>query len=83
MYQLKLLRPLQNVNHLKAIRFSQLITVRFDTKVLRPPRVFAFHPPSVLTSSVLALGQTFGEVILCKPSLARVICNKITFSKIK
>ena len=47
--------PLQNVNHLQAIGLDQLTTVCFDTKVSRPPRVFAFHPPSVLTSSVLAL----------------------------
>ena len=81
MYQLKLLRRLgENVNHLRAIRLDQLTTVRFDTKVLRPPRVFAFHPPSVLTSSVLALVQTFGQVILCKPSLAHVSCHEITFS---
>ena len=71
--------PLQNVNHLQAIPLDQLTTVRFDTKVLRPPRVFAFHPPSVLTSSVLALVQRFGEVILCKPSLAHVSCHEITF----
>ena len=71
--------PLQNVNHLQAIRMDQLTTVRCDTKVLQPPRVFAFHPPSVLTSSVLALVQKFGEVILCKPSVA-ISCHEITFS---
>ena len=52
----------------------------FDTKVLRPPRVFAFHPPSVLTSSVLPLVQRFGEFILCKPSLAHAGCHEIMFS---
>ena len=69
-----------NVNHLQAIRMDQLTTVRFDTKVLRPPRVFAFHPPSVLTSSVLAPVQKIGEVILCKPSLAHASCHEIKFS---
>ena len=72
--------PLHNVNHLQAIRLDQLTTVRFDTKVLRLPRVLAFHLPSVLTSSVLPLVQTFGEVILCKPSLAHVSCHEIRFS---
>ena len=48
--------PLQNVIN---IRLDQLTTVCFHTKVLRRPRVFAFHPPSLLTSSVLALVQTF------------------------
>ena len=72
--------PLQNVHHLQAVRMDHLTTVRFDTKVLRAPRVFAFHPPSVLTSSVLALVQKLGEVILCRPSLAHVSCHEITFS---
>ena len=72
--------PLQNVNHFQAIRLDQLTTVRFDTKVLQPPRVFAFPPPSVLTSSVVALVRRFGEVILCKTSLAHVSCHEITFS---
>ena len=72
--------PLRNVNHLQAIPLDQLTTVRFDAKVLRPPRVFAFHPPSVLTSSVVALVQTFGEVILCKPGLTHVSYHEITFS---
>ena len=57
-----------------------LTTVRFDTKVSQLPGVFAFHPPSVLTSSVLALVQTFGGVILFKPSLAHTSCHEITFS---
>ena len=34
----------------------------------------------MLMSSVLALVQTFVEVILCKPSLAHVSCHEITFS---
>ena len=55
-------------------------TVRCGTKVLRPPRVFAFHLPSVLTYSLLALVQTFSEVIFCKPSLTHVSCRWITFS---
>ena len=49
---------------------DHLTTVRFDTKVLRLPKVFAFHPPSVLASSVLALVKKIGAVILSKPSLA-------------
>ena len=71
---------LQTVNDLQAIRINQLTPVRFDTKMLRPPWIFAFHPPSVLTSSVLALVQTFGEVIVCEPRLAHVSCHDITFS---
>ena len=54
--------------------------VRFDTKVLRPPTVFAFHLPAVLTSSMLALVQRLYEVILCKSSLAHVSCHEIKFS---
>ena len=71
---------LQNVNHLLAFCMDQLTTVCFDTKVLWPPTVFAFHPPSMLGSSVLTLVQSFREVILCKPSLARVSCHEVTFS---
>ena len=72
--------PLQDVNHLQAIGMDQLTTVRFDTKVSRAPRVFAFHPPSVLKSSVLAVVQKIGEVILWKPSLAHASCQEMTFS---
>ena len=59
---------------------DQLTTVGFDAKVLRPPRVFAFPLPSVLTCSVLALVQRYGKVMLCKPSLAHVRFHEITFS---
>ena len=72
--------PLQNDNHLQAIRMDQLKILRFDAKVLRPPRVFAFHLLSMLTSSLLALVQNFGEFILCKPRLTHVSCDEITFS---
>ena len=54
--------------------------VCFDSKVLRPPSVFALDPPFVLTSYELGLVQRIGEVILCKQSLVHLSCHEITSS---
>ena len=70
----------QNVNHLQALHMHQITTVRFDSKVLRPPRIFIFRPPSVLTSSLVGFVQKLGEVKSCKPSLAPVSCHEVTLS---